>query len=385
MPRFLPLAALALLAARPAGAVEPGDRYDAEVRFERPGESRTLMSGVALSQSANTVMFSSGAAPENFIVNIMPTGADREGRLNLMYQVEWDWGGSVMQAQDEAELSEREWALLSEQEGKWKLWGRLRPERDLGDCARPGSGGGILVRLGGRAGGEPFSLTRRTVYGVSSNILFQEDDQHALTVSLTVSEEGPGAAKVGYHVEQGSRPSLGSFEGDATVRVKLGVETPLPGTDLRLSVTPLPEADPKPLVVREVPDKATGMLRHQGTVLSFLHLKDWTVKPSCDEAFKTTGWTLIDQSLPEQERIARRVDAYVNPSPIGPLAARTPKEAERFKADGASCALWTLPERALASCDTKAGWSLEVALRLGPDDAKRVKELRRLLGTLRIE
>lgn len=383
MPASGLLLALALLPAAAApdavGAADEADtapyEYTLRLRFEQGGESRLFHSRVLLGESYNTVLASSGSVREHAIVNVMPVAVDGSDRVELLYQVEWDVGGAILQAQDSAQLSPREDAVLSSQPGAWTLRGHIQPNSGVDTCVPPPAGGGLLVTARVRLGGRERTFTRRTVPFVMSNLLYKEPGQEeALTLILEVQPNSEGhPPKVRAAAEHGKLSVLGAKPG---VPSPFGQETLVAGDAagdaIWATVAELPPTKPAKTEVPELSDPS-GWLRHAGPVLTFLHPPRWKVRPSCDETLTPTGWSLRDTALSPEERSGRIVSFYVPPPDPRPAAARAAlrvatlpaaqrKAPETVKSPAGDCLLWRVDDEVTtghAVCDLAGGLQLE--------------------------
>lgn len=371
MLRALPLAVLCLLCARPAAAEES---YILTFTFARGAQTRRFSQNVRLGESYNAVWSASDPALRHFIVNAMPVASDEEGRVELMYQVEWDEGGAVLQAQDSAKLALREDAVLSSLDGDWTIAAKVSPGTDRDSCARPAGGGGLLVALRGPG----VLLTRRTMALQQSNVLYDAGPKGFLSLSLLPRPLEDGGYGVEYRVGRDS----GAVEGSASdVVVKAGVETPLPGTGLTLTVSDNPRSERGEFSVREVPEGQ--LLRHAGRPVSFLHPKGWQVMSYCDAPSAVKSWRMVDESLPEDRRQYDVAWGYVVKEGTQSYKERAPVGAAELPAKGGRCVLWSLPGRDSAACDLKGGLRVDFHLD-GPSEARSV-HFKRLVSSLRAE
>jgi hypothetical protein len=397
-------AVLLVLALAPAGAADAGDEappdYALRLVFERGGETRRFESAVRLGEHYNTVLASSGTVAEHMIVNVMPVAVDGADRIELLYQVEWAVGGALLQAQDSAELSPREDAVLSAQAGAWTLRGGIAPAFGVDSCAPPPAGGGLLVTARVRLGGRERTLTRRTVPFVMSNLLVREPGEETLVLGLEVQCTSEGHPLKVRAVAEWGKAAVGGVTTSADV--PFGRETLVAGDAagdaVWVTLAELPPTRPAKVEVPEVlgPD---GWLRHAGPVVSFSHPPRWAVRPDCDAGLNPKGWGLVDTSLPEERRAANVLTLYRAPPGEGSAARRAaariaalpPAERKAVEtvttADG-ECLLWRADgeaRTASAVCELGGGFPLE-GLLLVPDGGKDpFPDFRRVVLSLRSE
>lgn len=398
------VAALLALSLAPAAAAEEPDEppqdYALRLVFERGGEARRFESGLRLGQHYNTVLASSGSAAEHMIVNVMPVAVDGADRIELLYQVEWTVGGALLQAQDSAELSPREDAVLSAQAGAWTLRASIGPAFGVDSCAPPPAGGGVLVTTRVRLGGRERTLTRRTVPFVTSNLLVREPGEEPLVLGLEVQRTSEGHPPKVRAVAEWGKAAVGGVGTSADV--PFGRETLVAGDAagdaVWVTLAELPPTRPAKVEVPEVlgPD---GWLRHVGPVVSFSHPPRWAVRPDCDAGLSPRGWGLVDTSLPEARRAGTVLTLYRAPpgegSPARRAAARIAalppaerKAVETVKTADGECLLWRADgevRTASAVCELGGGFPLEGLMLVHDGGKDPYPEFRRLVLSLRLE
>ena len=325
---MLTLAALAL--AVPLAHAVP-DAYDFELRLERGGQTRTFGSHVRPAESFSAVTTSSGTRREGLIVNVMAVPEDDPDRVELMYQVEWSVPGWTIQAQDVAQLSLREDALLCAEPGVWSLRATLKPSRDVDTCTPAPSGGGLQARVRARRGGRERVVTRRTVPAAMSNIVVALDPDPPLIVGLEVTPTVPGRpADVRYAI--GTEVAMtGGVHTKA--KVPWGSETLVDGDGKEDGVwVTLEEATPMTppqVVFPDVRDEKTGWRRYSDPVLTLTHPPGWAVRTMCDKTLKPDSWGFIDTTLPEEKRGDVSMLAFLMPptnATLERLAERNPED-----------------------------------------------------------
>lgn len=396
-----PLPALCLLVLAAADA-RAADEYAVRLRLERAGEVRLHESHVRLGESYNTVLRSSGAKEESLIVNLMAAASeDAEDRVEVMYQLEWAAGGSVIQAQDVSEVAVGEEALLAAIPGEWRLHGSVVPLAAGDSCSPPPTGGGLLAELRVRQGGLERRVLRRTRPYVLSNMLFAaRPDEPQFNVGLEIQPTGPGKpAVVRYAVDAGGR-SLGGVTSRA--EVPFGAETLIGGDGapdgVWLSVSEVPVSKPPKASFPSVPDAKTGWLRHRAPGLAFLHPPAWSVEVSCGEDRAPRAWHLTDASLPEADRRAYWLQLYRVRDEPGTLAERAAKRRDGqagakpsspvvVRPPGGECLLWRHaladPPSAHGLCDFADGARFQLDMLRPPAGPERFGDLKRLVESLR--
>lgn len=254
---------------------------------------------------------------------------------------------------------------------------------------------GVAVRLTLRRAGVEHSVTRRTNSGLESNLLSDDGSGRILNVCLApeLSPDGASAA-VRYFVDHSTVPleEWGCPEGSdasrsaGTAQVRVGAETLVAGDGkpdgIWVLVERLPIVAPRDVVVREVPDRRTGWLRHAGPTISFLHPPSWKVRQDCGPDLLPRHWHMTDADLP----LAKQVDHQM---PVSLVAAdEASPRAASARAAGGSCVTWRSGEKedtAYASCAAPGGLTLESKLYLGPQGAALYAKFRRIFESLAFE
>lgn len=375
------------------------DAYDVLLTLSRGGEVRTFNSHVRLSEAHHTVVKTSGPWNDSLIVSLLPTRGDGAGRIDLQYNVGWASNGLSLQIQDTAVVSEREDALLTELSGQWALRAKVSRASGGETCVPPSSGGGLVVRLRGKTDGVEFDLTRRTNYGMQSNVYSEDAPDRAFSAGLLVVPSEPDVAVVHYRATTKSHTDAGYKSLSKQLRVQEGVETKAEDEDLWVTYLRAPQSDPPPAAVPEVPDSRTGWLRHAGRNISFLHPKRWEVSQGCDAEYNPHFWMIIDTSLPVNDPRGHNqrdhlLKAFIVKEKQAPLEQRTPLWGGAGKGfapgliavGGGTCRL-TAPDSniAQAMCQSADGRQLELNLPLEPKGAGRYGDFRRLVESLRFE
>ncbi|MBI3299107.1 MAG: hypothetical protein HYZ75_13145 [Elusimicrobia bacterium] len=366
------------------------------LRFERGAETRRFNTNVELGRGYNTVVVSSGASPETLIVNILPLATKDGRRFELIYQVEWDAAGRNIQAQDSAEVSGREEALLSEVVGEWKLWGRIAAVGAGDSCTPPPSGGGLRARLRVRRGELERALTRRTISGVRSNLL---SDGLSLSLDPRVARD-TDTVEVRWALELGTTAASAWDPAWKEAQVRLGVEQLLEGDGqpegVWFSLDPVQVLAHRPITVKEEPDPESNWLRHAGQTISFLHPPRWQVRQSCGPDLLPDSWKVVDLDLPRAKRLGQELVAFIVPGPRAPLEERVAamraggvaSQPESVAVGGGSCLLWRtigIDGDAHASCDARNGLRLELSLALESGQAERFEVFKKLVASLAFE
>lgn len=375
------------------------DAHHVVLTFRRAGEVRSFNTHLRLSENHHTVVNTSGPWNDSLVVSLLPNRSAETGRIDLQYNVGWASNGRSLQMQDTAVVSEREEALLTEFSGRWSLSAKVTRDSGGETCVPPSAGGGIVVRLRGKTNGVEFDLTRRTNFGIQSNVYSEDSPDRAFSAALLVVPNEPDDAIVHYRAATGTPKTVDDKSMSKQLRVREGVETKAEGEDLWVTYLRAPQSDPPPTPVPEVPDSRTGWLRHAGREISFLHPKRWEVRTRCDDEYRPHHWMIVDTSLPvdapgDDDQRDHLLKAFIIKGDKTPLERRTPLYGgaekgfapEPVAVDGGTCRL-SGPDSSIvqATCASTDGRRLDFMLPLEPKGAKRYADFRRLVESLRFE